>query len=361
MELSQKKKTKSESDFPVSSFIYSEFGNAYRNKQGEPRFNRNDFRFTNQADIFRMEKKNVGVYRSAFSYNLTDPYESDVFGSFYMDFDKAGDIQAAREDALFVIWKMQLRTSFNLPAEAFRIYFSGKKGFHVVIPWKYMGVFPSPFLHEYYRLIAEDLRSGDSELDTLDMSVYEKRRLFRLENSQHQETGLYKIPLTLGQLSSLSVEQIERLAKQNFLIKYPKPIMQPKAHDKFMEYIKRYEEGLERKYRPYHPEPLGYVPESIQDLMDNGPIEGQRNNTMAVLTAFWRDEGLEYNEVYDTIKGWAYPDLSGPNRISESEIKATVRSLYYSNKHYSRKTVEQYAKEANDYIESIVGKQNKEE
>jgi hypothetical protein len=99
--------------------------------------------------------------------------------------------------------------ALGVPPRAIRRYFSGCKGFHLEIAGGVFGGFtPSAELHSYLRRLAE-LLLGDIPFDT---SVYDKLRLWRLPNSRHSKTGLYKIQLTRAELHTLDIGAIQRLA-----------------------------------------------------------------------------------------------------------------------------------------------------
>lgn len=332
-----------------SDFKYLELGYAF----GEDGFSRNHFGTKDLIQTMRRKQKNVGLYRTSYWYNTKDAYTSSLFGSFYMDFDNEDNIELAREDLLFVIWKLNLSVGFNLPMKAFRIYFSGKKGFHLIIPWQYLGIEPSDKLDEYFRWIAEDLKE-DLPNNTLDMVVYERRRLFRLEYSIHQKTGLYKIPLQYDELVNLSVEEIENLAQQNRFIEYPTPHLIPEAQAYYRRYIKEYDDFLEyqKKHRPKGPSyKKGEVPDAVQKLIDQGPTKGTRNESVAALTSFWKNQGYTEDEIYTLLMEWADGSIS--RDFTANEIKNTMKSILRRDLNYS-------VKRFKSLLEGEVGKTNEE-
>jgi replicative DNA helicase len=71
------------------------------------------------------------------------------------------------------------------------IYFSGAKGFHVAIPGSYFGFEPREDLPQIHRAIAKELFN----VFNLDFAIYDVNRLFRLQNTKHSKTGLYKVIL----------------------------------------------------------------------------------------------------------------------------------------------------------------------
>ena len=107
-----------------------------------------------------------------------------------------------------------LETMYELPVDYVRIAFSGNKGFHVSIPFAAVCGHPRPsnHFHKIYKGIISDIAGDDWKY--LDTSIYEIRRIFRMTNTKHIKSGLYKIPLTFNELQSLSIDEIKELAKK---------------------------------------------------------------------------------------------------------------------------------------------------
>lgn len=82
-----------------------------------------------------------------------------------------------------------------IPSKSILVYFTGKKGFHVECEPVALGIGPSNSLPKTFRYIAAQLKS-ELSIDSLDFSVYDLRRMWRLPGSKHQSTGLYKTLLT---------------------------------------------------------------------------------------------------------------------------------------------------------------------
>jgi hypothetical protein len=78
-----------------------------------------------------------------------------------------------------------------IPKSAILVYFTGKKGFHIECEAITLGINPSNNLPNIFRFIASTLKDK-LKLESLDFSVYDARRMWRLEGSKHQDTNLYK-------------------------------------------------------------------------------------------------------------------------------------------------------------------------
>jgi hypothetical protein len=132
-----------------------------------------------------------------------------AFASFFpVDFDCADDLARARHDAISAVRRLEAR--YDVPPEGIRIAFSGHKGFSLEIPGTLFGSFtPAADLpHRFKHLV----RALFPEMSTLDTGIYEAVRLWRVIGTRHGRSGLYKIPLTLGELERLTIDEIRDLA-----------------------------------------------------------------------------------------------------------------------------------------------------
>ena len=77
-----------------------------------------------------------------------------------------------------------------------QIFFSGNKGFHLIIPAELFGIKPSKNLNKIYRKMAKSF-CEKIQNKTLDLGIYDRRRLLRIPNSINSKANLYKIPLVL--------------------------------------------------------------------------------------------------------------------------------------------------------------------
>ena len=116
-----------------------------------------------------------------------------------LDFDDEKDPKKAIAEAAGCVRIWEVR--WGLSAEALRLYWSGMKGISVEIPAELFGSFePSARIAEKLRALAL-LMAPDAK--TLDTSIYEKMRLWRVPNTKHSGSGLYKIPITVQELMNL--------------------------------------------------------------------------------------------------------------------------------------------------------------
>jgi hypothetical protein len=141
-------------------------------------------------DTYRRQHQNNGLYTSVWHYNSTDLGTALRLGSLYFDLDSE-DIDACYEEAKRLYSYL---ISF-IPEESLLVYFTGKKGFHIECEAISLGINPSNDLPKVFRYIATKLKEK-LDISSMDFSVYDMRRMWRLPNSKHQSTGLYKTLLS---------------------------------------------------------------------------------------------------------------------------------------------------------------------
>lgn len=107
---------------------------------------------------------------------------------------------------------MTLESSFGVARADMRLYFSGKKGFHLGIPTTLFGAVPSPQLPRALKFIAK--RIADQTGITIDESIYRTNSLLRLPNTVNAKSGAFKIPLSLEGLEDLTIDRIIEMAQK---------------------------------------------------------------------------------------------------------------------------------------------------
>src|SRR5690625_344450 len=99
---------------------------------------------------------------------------------------------------------------YGIDTNSCRFYFSGAKGFHVMIPSAYFQAEPSIDVHKRFRKIAVELANGIN----IDTAIYDKTRIFRLPNTINAKSGLHKIELYSFEAMSLDIKDILDRAKE---------------------------------------------------------------------------------------------------------------------------------------------------
>jgi len=194
----------------LSEWKYVELGRFLDTSKSVTRIKRSDgqllFPYTD-VDRFRGKYNNNGLYTSIWFYNSTDIESATRFGPLYFDLD-SDSLDSSLED----LNKLYEKLSEKIPQEAINVFFTGKKGFHIECDPVCIGISPSNNLKNIYRYIASSLKE-ECDIQSIDLQVYDNRRMWRLEGSQHQDTGLHKNKLE-KELLSRSVEDIKNFCKE---------------------------------------------------------------------------------------------------------------------------------------------------
>jgi hypothetical protein len=140
----------------------------------------------------------------------------------WWDIDRRDDLERALRDARRLAANILDEFCF-LDEDDLFLFYSGSKGFHVGFPavWN---IAPSTTCHRTVRRFAETI--ADRAGVTIDTSVYDKLRPFRLPNSQHPSTGRFKRRLTYEELMHMSIDRILELAAEPAPFDMPTPIPQ---------------------------------------------------------------------------------------------------------------------------------------
>ncbi len=180
------------------------------------------FHQNGQADVFATYRRITADFEE-YTRNNTKAtgkrsvggYEGRTLARFYpLDIDVEGDLEGALQ-ALRTVLAI-LRDRWGVPPEALGIYFSGCKGFSVEIPGQCFGGFDPEPVRESARRFERLLRLLFPEADELhlDPDIYDALRLWRVPNTRHGRSGLFKVRLTVEEVFSLSADQIRELARK---------------------------------------------------------------------------------------------------------------------------------------------------
>jgi hypothetical protein len=137
----------------------------------------------------------------------------------WWDFDNESNLNLAQEDAKTVVRRL---LDDKYPESAIDIYFSGNKGFSVEV------LVDNELTRKQVEFLA--LKKYGSGLASLDSSMYDFNQLFRIPNTKHQKSGLYKIQLTINQLNKCNIELIKEKAKTILPLRTKTSVMIPEAY-----------------------------------------------------------------------------------------------------------------------------------
>lgn len=309
---------------------YIEMGGMY-NINNKNFFGRKIYVTPDKMSETRKKFNNTDVYATVFSYNTENQNNSDLFGPLYLDLDldikSESDYLILKKDLVSIV--TYLEQNYGIPNNYIKFYFTGKKGFHLLIPSQVFDIKPDKNLNTYYKEIAKELNLA-TMTNLIDTKIYDKKRLLRLPNSINGKTGLYKVPITYSQILSFSFEDIKEYATS------PKPnvVVTVEACEKAINRFKQIKDTIEKPKVNQNRKPIEIIdineidnlPDCIVNILKNGAVEGNRNNTTIILASALMQRGASYQDTLDLVTRWN--DRTNEPALPESEINITVASAY---------------------------------
>jgi len=191
-----------------------------------------------------------------------------------------------------------------------QVWFSGNRGFHILVDGLAFGATPSDTLTYSWRHIAERIKETQS-LVTLDDTVYSYPRMWRIENTPNPKQGFLKVALTIEELNTLDIGDIISLASSPRNLEIPQQeIMRPveslvrlfdQTNQVYEERQKIIEESLDKEYTFDES-----YPECVKYLLDNGlALLGTKNRADMALAGFLKSYGVPIQEAINIACKWA--------------------------------------------------------
>ncbi len=153
-------------------------------------------------------------YMTIYSYESNNINSCNFIAPLYLDFD-IDDLESNYDklmrDLKIVVYR--LKTEFYLEDKDIEIYFSGAKGFHILVDYKVFGFEPSRTLNKDLKAIALYFKAS-TFTKCIDTGIYDYRRLFRVPNTINTKTGLYKVPISFNKLIKLTYSELLEYASQ---------------------------------------------------------------------------------------------------------------------------------------------------
>lgn len=237
------------------------------------------------------------AYISIFKYNEDHKKRVDATGTvsgikdvttdiLVWDFDSSENPSKALEDTVALAHR--LVDDNEVDPDAIQCYYSGSKGFHVVLP------LDAEITPEQFKKATSELANG---LNTFDSVVSDPARVIRMEYTKHPKTGLFKIPLSVYETEELTMEQIKELAKtqrddvefKNIKTKLPEKLFKVEE--------KKTVSTLEPTEFDYKNPPKGW--KQYKWAIAQGYFEsGERHSALMVLAATCRGLGYDKEQTY---------------------------------------------------------------
>ena len=295
-------------------------------------FTRNKFCLKSELNK-KIEQFTGDKYMTIYSYDSKDINTCNFIAPLYLDFD-IDDLEhnysKLIRDLKIVIYR--LKTELHLEARDIEIYFSGAKGFHIIIDHRILGFEPSRTLNKDLKTIALYFKAS-TFTKCIDTGIYDYRRLFRVPNTINTKTGLYKVPIMFKDLINMSYEDLLKYASRpHTFIKKPK-MYNKKVHDAFYELLHRLSEREKRTVNTSIARQ--YVSNKkllpcVEYLLQNGADEGQRNNCTIALASALFQIGHSKEEVIEILEIWNKTKNDIP--ISDKELYTTINSAYNNSR-----------------------------
>ncbi|MGH7796306.1 MAG: primase C-terminal domain-containing protein [Candidatus Binatia bacterium] len=267
-------------------------------------------------------------------------YEGKVSAPFLpIDIDHA-ELATALETARRL--SVYFRERWTIDPNALQIYFSGAKGFHLMLDTRLFGrVAPSKSLPTVFdslrRHVAQELPEPLRE--NVDLSIKDRVRLLRLPNTIHEKSKLFKIILSAEELENLPAQQIRKIARasrpltltdETGFLPRAEVAANPAAAELFSR-VRRQTAKLTRKpfaYRFRRPADISR-PEfrcaGAQKIWESHIEPGYRNNCAIRLASEFRLMGLSSDETEQKLLEW-----NERNNIDlpAAELQSVVHSAY---------------------------------
>lgn len=287
---------------------------------------------------------NTDVYQCAYYYENNDYDNCIIAGDPYLDFD-IDDIEINYKKLTRSVKYClnYIKNNMGVQPEELKIYFSGSKGFHVVIPAEIIGISPAKNLNEEFKNFAFGLAFLSCGRKTelipqcaLDLKIYDRKRLFRVVNSINSKSGLYKVPVNIDQLYDFDWEQMKQWASKPRLMLHKTPVFSKKAQNGYLNILdialkcqgkdNSQKKKSSKKIELKEGEKLELLPCTLA-LLKTGAIKGCRNHSLFALASSLFQSGYNVTEVFDTVEAW---NSNNDEPLIEREIETTVLSALNS-------------------------------
>ena len=274
------------------------------------------------------------IYSTVYRYDSKDQNTANFIAPLYLDLD-IDDIEhnfnKIKQDLALVL--RRLKTVFHLSDKDIELYFSGSKGFHILVSHVIFGFEPSRDINKQYKKVAVDLKTYTVN-KTVDTKIYDNKRLFRVPKTKNHKTGLYKVPVTYEKIKEMKtyaeLKEYASSPKSSRPYIYKYNVKAREAFDELIEKIDAEEKAkINTKLAKEFIQKRELLP-CVQYILKNGCAKGQRNNTTVALANSLFQIGKDFDEVLEIITYWNLEKNEDP--LDQSEIRTTVMSAYINAK-----------------------------
>lgn len=293
---------------------------------------RADSQYEKKLQNFIRQCNSIDVYECIYTFDTFLPVfvnSCRILSPFYLDLDaditNEKEYQAIKLQAKRVV--VFLNQVLYIPSTAIQIYYSGSKGFHILVAASVLGM---PALYKtnlLYKNWAVHI-SQAYHIPAIDTKIYDRRRLIRVPNTINSKSGLYKIPISISELYESTYDTIRQLAtKPRRLPKYDTTLSK-RAASLFLNQTLT----AERKRKNRSNTIMSVDTNEQQELMpcimymlENPVAKGSRNNTAVVLANSMLQAQYSFETVEEILQNW---NQKNDPPLPERELQTTIQSAY---------------------------------
>lgn len=294
-------------------------------------FRRNIFGEQNDENIINSFESDT--YCTIYKYDNENIDSCNFIAPLYLDLDIDNieeDYNKLIRDLKILIHK--LVTEFHVEQNDIQIYFSGSKGFHLIISENIFGFEPGRTLNKDLKKVAVYLKAY-TLTKCIDTKIYDYKRLFRINNTINSKTGLYKVRILYNDLINMSYDELIEYASKPKDIESDDYLYNDKASESFTNLIeklnKRDREKINIQVAKEYIRKKELLP-CVKYILQNGSPNGQRNNSTIALANSLFQVGYNQDEVIEIITTWNETKNEEP--LPDREIRATIKSAYNNSK-----------------------------
>lgn len=294
-------------------------------------FRRNIFGEQNDENIINSFESDT--YCTIYKYDNENIDSCNFIAPLYLDLDIDNieeDYNKLIRDLKILIHK--LVTEFHVEQNDIQIYFSGSKGFHLIISENIFGFEPGRTLNKDLKKVAVYLKAY-TLTKCIDTKIYDYKRLFRINNTINSKTGLYKVRVLYNDLINMSYNELIEYASKPKDIESDDYLYNDKASESFTNLIeklnKRDREKINIQVAKEYIRKKELLP-CVKYILQNGSPNGQRNNSTIALANSLFQVGYNQDEVIEIITTWNETKNEEP--LPDREIRATIKSAYNNSK-----------------------------
>lgn len=227
--------------------------------------------------------------------------------AFVIDVDSETDLEIARVDAVKIC--RMLEEIYDVPIAYQRIAFSGAKGFHVSVPMRAISAdHLRPNFADIFKGMAADMFDG---FTTVDLAIYENKRILRMPNTVNAKTGLHKIPISFDELCT-DMDAIRGLARapRNRGDIDLMPLSEISLCEGISGLFEQHAENVRNAHTASartdtHAHADDEHPDNeIMDLFRNGTKKGHRDTNLTKLAGFLIKKGIDRAMATEMLLGW---------------------------------------------------------